>query len=214
MLYILRVVTEGYQSLGCCSSSTKLWLFWKCLSFKNKMPNGFRFWFNLRKGKRYWIWLNKITTCVLCPLSDRVEMAIACLYDISYPRTTAKSNGTRCPWWDPNRCYPFKGNWLRIQSRPTGDSSSKGSHTKLLNVKLTCRWNCSCPYALCECVVCGEEWVVWEVFPSAMLRHSGLVGRLESTITFSLDNMMTSNCILWSGTYSPLLPLFWFSFPW
>ena len=65
---------------------------------------------------------------------------------------------------------------MRFPVRPTGDSSSKGSQINLLSVKLTCRCNGSC-------CMCGFAWVFWlcglggwEIFSSAMLRHSGLSG--------------------------------------
>ena len=53
-------------------------------------------------------------------MSDRVEMAIACLYDISYLSTTSRSNGTRWPWWNPNRCYPLEGNCVCFSSSAYG----------------------------------------------------------------------------------------------
>ena len=56
------------------------------------------------RAKMYWKGLSKITTCELGSLFGRVEMAIACPYDISYPRTTARSNGTRRPWWSCSWC--------------------------------------------------------------------------------------------------------------
>ena len=98
--------------------------------------------------------------------------------------------------------------------QPTGDSSSKGSHNKLLSVKLTCRWICS----WCMSIFCVSGMIVWTgvvewSFPVLWLGHSGIVGKLESAITLSLDSMMFSLCILWSNTCSPLLPLFWFFVP-
>ena len=71
-------------------------------------------------------------TCELGPVSAWVEMAIACLYDISYPRTTARSNGTRRPWWNPNRCYPLKDNCLRFQSLAYGRFLLEEDHIILL----------------------------------------------------------------------------------
>ena len=83
----------------------------------------------------------------------------------------------------------------------------RGSHDKLLFVKLTCRWLCS---GVCVCFAWVLWWGGWEVFPSAVLRHSGLSGSWKSAITFLLDSTMGSLCTLWSNTCSPLLPLFWF----
>ena len=57
-----------------------------------------------------------------------------------------------------------------FQVRPTGDSSLKGSHIKMLRVKLTCRWlrSCCCVYFACvyDCVrLWGVEYrkFIWWV---------------------------------------------------
>ena len=110
---------------------------------------------------------------------------------------------------------PWRITDCAFKVRPTGDSSSKGSHTKLLSVKLTCRWNCSCMYTLRECVVCWREMGGLRDLSKWYVQvHSSIVGRLGSTITLLLDSMMISICILWSDTCSPLLPLFWFPGLW
>ena len=178
------------------------------------MPNGFRIWFDFRKGKMYWIWLDKITTCEFGPVSAWLEMAIACPYGISYPRTTARSHGTRWPWWNPNRCYPLEDNCLRFQSSAYGRFLLEEDHIILLSVELTCRCICS----WCMCVGCVSVMIVWtgglRDLSSGMFGNSCIVGELESAITLFLDSMMLSLCILWSDTCSPLLPPFWFPCPW
>ena len=137
---------------------TVLKMFW---GFEKKRPNGLRFWFDFRKGKMHWIWLNKITTCEFGPVSAWVEMAIACPYDISYPRTTARSNGTRWPWWNPNRCYPLEDNCLRFQSSAYGRFLLEEDHIILLSVELTCRCNCSWRMCVFAWVLglCGLGWL-------------------------------------------------------
>ena len=63
------------------------------------------------------------------------------------------------------------------------------------------------------CMFCVSVLIVWNgvverSFPVLCLMHSGIVGKLASAITFSLDSMMFSLCILWSDTCSFLSPRF------
>ena len=58
-----------------------------------------------------------------------------------------------------------------------------------------------------ECYDC-VDWGVERSFSVLCLRHSGIVGKLESAITLLLDSMIISVCILWSNTCSSPFPRF------
>ena len=87
---------------------------------------------------------------------------------------------------------------------PTGDSPSKGSHNKLLSVKLTWRWTSSwCIRIFCARVIwlCGNG-CLRGLSNSYVRGNPSIVGRLESAITLLLDSMIISGCLLWSDTCS------------
>ena len=114
---------------------------------------------------------------------------------------------------------PWRVTDCAFKVRPTSDSSLKGSHNKLLSVKLTCRRICS----WCMCRFYVRDMIVWNgvlerSFPVVCLRTQVLSGSWNLLSPFLLDSMMLSLCILWSNTCSPLLPRFWFlilgNLPW